>query len=147
MKTYLTNAIGNDFTEWGPRKIFISAPTGMGKTTFIVETLLPWLQNREKWRSKFRGKPQKKMLILCNRTLLRQQYLNDVIQKFDTYSDLVGSVEVRTYQDLACELRKNGKLSLGEYSTICCDECHYFYADSDFNGFGTYLLLQALIME
>lgn len=118
MKTYLTNAIGNDFTEWGPRKIFISAPTGMGKTTFIVETLLPWLQNREKWRSKFRGKPQKKMLILCNRTLLRQQYLNDVIQKFDTYSDLVGSVEVRTYQDLACELRKNGKLSLGEYSTI-----------------------------
>ena len=56
-------------------------------------------------------------------------------------------MEVRTYQDLACELRKNGKLSLGEYSTICCDECHYFYADSDFNGFGTYMLLQALIME
>lgn len=147
MKTYLTDAIGNEFTEWGPRKIFISAPTGMGKTTFIVETLLPWLQYWEKRHSRCSGLPQRKMLILCNRTLLRQQYLNDVIQKFDTYLDLVESVEVRTYQDLACELRKNGKLSLGEYSTICCDECHYFYADSDFNGFGTYMLLQALIME
>ena len=29
--------------------------------------------------------------------------------------------------------------------TIVCDEAHYFYADSDFNGSGTFTLLQAIV--
>ena len=138
MKRYLSDLIGDKFENWGKRKIFIAAPTGIGKTTFIVDQLFPWLMKKYK-------NADRKFLILCNRKLLRQQYWNDIIGKFDTYADLEKNVEIKTYQELAQELMSNGKISFYGYSAICCDECHYFYADSDFNGSGTYMLLQAMI--
>ena len=53
-----------------------------------------------------------------------------------------------TYQELSEALKPQQNIGeiLSEFETIVCDECHYFYSDSDFNGMGTYVLLQELII-
>lgn len=134
---YLTDLIGTDYKSWGPKKILLTAPTGLGKTTFILQKLLPAVNEKDG-----------KMLILCNRRLLREQYWASVIARFERYSELEKSVEIKTYQQLAEEVRSGVevKTMFSEYQMVCCDECHYFYADADFNGFGTYVLLQTIVL-
>ena len=90
MKKYITNVIGDKYEEWGRKKIFLKAPTGTGKTTFLVKKLLAY--------HRMRGK---KVLILCNRKLLRKQYLGQLTQEFDSYAEFNDAVEVKTYQELA----------------------------------------------
>ncbi len=136
-KAYLTDLLEHEYMKWGNKKIFITAPTGMGKTTFIVEKLLP-----------FHASGKRRVLILCNRKLLRKQYLYTFAQKFFCYSELKKCVELMTYQQLA-EYVKDGtyKEILERFQVICLDEYHFFYADADFNGFGTFVLLQVLLSE
>ncbi|MDE7020044.1 MAG: DEAD/DEAH box helicase family protein [Lachnospiraceae bacterium] len=54
-RMYLTEVIDDDFWDWKGKKILIAAPTGMGKTTFVVRVLLKYMKKR-----------RKKLLILCN---------------------------------------------------------------------------------
>lgn len=135
-KKYIANIIGDEYEEWGRRKIFLNAPTGTGKTTFLVKKLLAY--------HRMRGK---KVLILCNRKLLRKQYLGQLTQEFDSYAEFNDAVEVKTYQELANILASGADpLKLfNQYEAVFMDECHYFYSDSDFNGIGTYVLLHAII--
>lgn len=134
---YLNELIGEDYKCWNSKKVFLTAPTGMGKTTFIIETMLPYLNGRGK-----------KMLILCNRKLLRTQYWYDLVSRYDNYVKLEKCIEIMTYQQLSENVRSGCKVDMlfNEYDCIVCDECHYFYADSDFNSFGTYALLQAVVL-
>ena len=38
---YIADSIGNDYKNWGAGEVvFISAPTGSGKTTFILKNFL-----------------------------------------------------------------------------------------------------------
>ena len=39
-KKYLSEVIGDEYFDWGKRKIIIQAPTGSGKSTFIIQALL-----------------------------------------------------------------------------------------------------------
>lgn len=40
--TYIVHSIGDDYKKWAEGDIiFISAPTGSGKTTFILKDFLP----------------------------------------------------------------------------------------------------------
>ena len=135
-KKYLAELIGNEFMEWTGKKIMINAPTGMGKSTFVVEVLLQYLRQCGE-----------KMIILCNRKLLRMQYWGSLLKYFTSYEEIERSVSVMTYQELAERMKRGASLKniLDQFGTIVCDECHYFYADSDFNSFGTYVLLQALV--
>ena len=137
MKTkYLSEVIGTSFQDWGNRKVLITAPTGMGKTTFIVKVLLPHLR-----------KQGKKLLILCNRKLLRQQYWYDLVGQCNNFADLQESVQLMTYQELATKINQQYSVIelLSDFDSIVCDEAHFFYADSDFNAFGTFALLQMLV--
>lgn len=135
-RKYLTEIIGKDYEGWRRDKIFLNSPTGTGKSTFIVSTLLNYLALR-----------RKRMIILCNRRLLREQYWHQLFHEFERYSELKECVEVCTYQELA-ETLKQGYLiddKLRSFDCICLDEVHYFYQDTDFNGFGTFVTLQAII--
>lgn len=134
-KIYLADAIGDDFWDWKGKKIFIAAPTGMGKTTFVVKVLLKHLKRRGK-----------KLLILCNRRLLRMQYWHSVIEDFVSYAEIEECVKIITYQELAEKVKYGGNLKrfFDNFEMIVNDECHFFYCDSDFNGFGTYALLQEI---
>lgn len=133
---YLTDLIGDEYRKWGNRKILISAPTGMGKTTFIVKILLPYLHSQGR-----------KLLILCNRKLLRQQYWFDLISQYTDYTELEESVQLMTYQELALKFKNRYSVidMFSDFQTIVCDEAHYFYADADFNAFGTFALLQLIV--
>ena len=73
-KKYLAELIGDSYKKWQNKKIFITAPTGMGKTTFILEKLLP-----------FHVTANRKVLILCNRKLLRKQYWYSGAKVFELY--------------------------------------------------------------
>lgn len=141
---YISEEIGLDYINWGRRKIILHAPTGAGKTTFILEKLLPFTQ-----QTKGHGvRPDKKVLILCNRKLLRKQYIYDAALKFKRYKEMEEALEIKTYQELARALQQGERPEnlFTRYAVICLDEVHYFYADSDFNGMGTYSLFQAIIM-
>lgn len=136
MKKYLSDTIGDSYLDWEGKKIFISADTGFGKTFFIVLVYLKCIAIR-------RGK----LLILCNRRLLRYQYWFDLIKRYSEGEFLETYVEVSTYQQIAEKLfhARNKADVLRSYTSIILDEVHYFYSDSDFNCFGTYLLLNEII--
>lgn len=136
-KQYLSELIGQDYYEWRGKKILLTAPTGMGKTNFILNVFLPYCKIS-----------RCKMLILCNRKMLRMQYWEKIVEENRNFDDVKRSVSVMTYQELAEVLRLQQNIAevLSEFGAIVCDECHYFYSDSDFNGAGTYVLLQELII-
>jgi len=135
-KKYLSELIGEDFKTWEGKKVLITAPTGMGKSTFVVKKLLPFHQEQNK-----------KLLILCNRRLLREQYWCDLVCQYSCFTDLEESVQLMTYQELVYKSRNHDSINclLSDFQTIVCDECHYFYSDSDFNGYGTFALLQMIV--
>lgn len=118
------------------KKVVLKAPTGMGKTTFILKVFLKCCKAYSK-----------KVLILCNRRLLAEQYDFDISGDYWRFVEMDAEVEIRTYQQLAETLvvQTNIEFWLSEFDVIICDECHYFYADSDFNAWGTYVLLHAFV--
>lgn len=138
-KHYISDAIGVDkYGSWlRGKKVIINAPTGTGKTTFILTELLPYCKSLHK-----------RMLILCNRRLLKQQYGFELAGKYERYAEMAADVDIMTYQGLAESMRDYNimKDCLNTYDVIVCDEVHYFYADSDFNPEGTYMLWQKLVM-
>lgn len=138
IKKYISQRISyNEFESWlEGKKVVIHAPTGMGKTKFVLEHFMFCCMHKKK-----------KILILCNRRLLQEQYGFDLAELFERYVDLQECVECMTYQNLSEKLKKSkdaSKLLVG-FDVIIADEAHFFYQDSDFNPFGTYVLLQGLI--
>ena len=138
-KKYISQMIERaEYSQWlKGEKVIIHAPTGSGKTTFILEDFLSYCRSCEK-----------KVLILCNRRLLKEQYGFDLAQKYIRYQEMEDEVTVMTYQALANNLVEPQKLKamLDEFEVIVCDEVHFFYADSDFNPMGTYVLFRALVL-
>lgn len=67
---YIKNLIKNDYKMWkGGDSIFIKAPTGTGKTTFVLNQLL-----------KEAKKDGREVLYLNNRFLLKEQVKSKVMQ-------------------------------------------------------------------
>lgn len=141
MKKYISEEIGEAFIGWGRRKVIIKAPTGAGKTTFLIKKIIPYVQ-----KTKGKGfRPDKKVLIICNRKLLRRQYFYDLVMQFDNYEEMETAVEIKTYQELATRIKGGKGLDFTEYRVLCLDEVHYFVQDADFNGNGTYPLFVAIM--
>ena len=90
-------------------KILLSAPMGSGKSYFIYNYLI-------------KENSTKKVLILSNRSKLRQQYETYITNSNNT------NVELYTYQKLENILRHNKTVENFDY--IICDEAHYFITDS-----------------
>ena len=133
--TTVTDYIKEDYTKWKERdKIFISAPTGSGKTYFILHSLLPYAQ-----------KQNKKILFLVNRRILKEQMENEI---FRLKYDLRSNIQVELYQTLenamgviqrnseTREFHAAGYKEIDEYEEyeyVVCDECHYFLTDANYN--------------
>lgn len=135
-KKYLSEIIGDSFYEWDGKKVILKAPTGAGKTTFVLNRVIPYYFSKNKKR---------KVLIICNRTLLKDQYLQSLRRQYGYY-DSVYLCEVMTYQELERYIRNLRDVTnlFVNYSAVVCDEAHYFYSDSDFNK-STYGLLRAIL--
>ena len=131
---YLADEIGEEYKGWENGDIiFIKAPTGSGKSYFILHIFLKWVVES-----------RAKLLYLVNRRVLQEQ-LQEEIDKavyaemfsyFHKPVDLKEYIQIRTYQNLESSIKRNiiGTVqNLSQYNYVVCDECHYFYTDSNFN--------------
>ena len=149
----VADLIGDEYEKWGARErvpfdneetawienekcIFISSPTGSGKTYFILKVLLPYVL-----------KKRQKLLYLVNRKILKGQIESELFSSlsYEEKDKIRDGIKIETYQTIEFELYKREddkeeerrpKYTLKEYSDyqyVVCDECHYFLADSNFN--------------
>ncbi|MEM1484915.1 DEAD/DEAH box helicase family protein [Oscillospiraceae bacterium PP1C4] len=133
---WISDIIGQDYETWRPGKIVvISAQTGTGKTSFILNQLL-----------EFATKSKKKILYVCNRSALVEQiqkslddlkipYENNnkkkqmqcLQQQSEPYIKIV-SYQKSEFISIQYEIKKFGA------SYCVFDEAHYFYQDAAFNS-------------
>lgn len=135
-KKYVDNEIGNEYKTWTDRQIvFITSPTGSGKTHFILYTLLSYIIEQKG-----------RLLYLVNRKVLKMQLEEELKNKvewemrnrFDNVSlKIEDYIRVMTYQSIEKSIKSNSSKDIIEFlklfNWVVYDECHYFYMDSDFN--------------
>lgn len=123
MKKYISDEIKNEYMEWGQRDIvFLTAPTGSGKTYFILHVFLPYIVTNKK-----------KLLYVVNRAILKEQ-MEKEIERLSI--DENRAIKIITYQSIEEHIRINNKdklMELSNYDIIVADEAHYFEADALFN--------------
>ena len=148
-RRYISDEIGNEYLKWTYGDIvFITASTGAGKSHFILNVYLDWIIQRGE-----------RLLYLVNRRILREQLQNEVnteiarviSEKNGLDTNIQNYIEITTYQALENRLKSSYYEackclgSMQKFACVVCDECHYFYTDSNFNT-GTELSF-ALIRE
>ena len=134
---YVSEKIGDEYKNWGAGDIILlTAPTGTGKTTFILETLLPYIMQKNG-----------RLLYLVNRRVLREQLLEELNKRKNKYLlQWTGScsinryISIETYQQYEKRIASQSSASrvveeISKYTCVVYDECHYFYADSSFNTY------------
>lgn len=132
-KRYVSDEIQMDYKEWKPGEvILITASTGRGKSYFVLHTYLKWaIENNYR------------ILYLVNRRILQKQ-LKEEIKEIEIYGEFgLGSIDIDqyiyidTYQNIENSLKNFGALEklkwMDKFQVVVCDECHYFYTDSNFN--------------
>lgn len=109
--TYISDIIDDeDIAGWTPdRPVIILAPTGRGKSTFVMNRLFG------------------RILLLVHRTRIKEQFKKK-LQDADRHS-----IDVKSYQWLSWHVAHGDMVDLREYEYIVCDEFHYFLNDSNFN--------------
>lgn len=128
MKHYISEVITLDeIKKWKPgQRILISSMTGSGKSEMIKNQLYDYAKSINK-----------KILLLSNRNLLKQQNIFDLKDKTDF-------ITIENYQAFESRILRGIEdiESLFEpYYFIAEDEGHYCFADSSFND-NTDLLIQ-----
>ena len=126
---FLSEIRGRDFEKWKPGTCgFIDAPTGSGKTTYILEQVLPYMAANNK-----------RILYMVNRSILKKQLERELLKKDPRQQ---ACIKVMTYQSLEKEIICNQIETWNDsymkkyavYDCVVCDECHYFLADSTYNA-------------
>lgn len=138
---YIKNLIKNDYKMWkGGDSIFIKAPTGTGKTTFVLNQLLEEAK-----------KDGREVLYLNNRVLLKEQVKSKVMQmqgltgiesKIVEKTSEFDGITILSYQELQeyVEHNKDNKYKSERYRYVVFDEIHYLLEDALFNPKIIYLL-------
>lgn len=131
-KRYIADEIGNEYQKWDwPSLVKITAPTGTGKSYFVLHVLL-----RYAWQN------GRRILYLVNRKILREQLkaeLREISYSFMSYGmPIENYIDIYTYQEIESALKFGIQDPLNlqrgnSYYYVIYDECHYFYADADFN--------------
>lgn len=138
---YVSDIIGDSYKAWlQGQPIVIEAPTGSGKTHFVLHELLSWA-----------AKQEKKIVYLSNRTALKLQVDKD-IQKSGEQSKYIKTLNYQQFSNLSLsmnywaeqsmsskglspEQRDLMESSMWVYSAdyLILDEAHFFLADAGFN--------------
>ncbi len=126
----IAEKIGDQYNTWQTgERVFITAPTGSGKTYFCFHVLLPYaIQNHQS------------ILYLVNRKALKLQLEEEkrrIVSEMAA-KGILGvewAISILTYQSLE-EAVKSGNSLINKYyyRWIICDEAHYFLKDSLFNS-------------
>ena len=111
--------------------VLIDAPTGRGKSYFIMNGLYDYCKGNDK-----------KILFLTNRNLLKDQFLTSLIKEHK-----LDKIDIRNYQSIEQEIIQQGQnkidTDMSKYDYVIVDECHYFFTDALFND-KTDLLIEFL---
>lgn len=128
---YISEIIDDEYKEWRwGESVFITASTGTGKSHFILHTYLKWVIEQG-WR----------VLYLVNRKILKKQLEEEAEQVFMdmgmSIMDIPQYLAFETYQNIERGLKNTGASYtisyMKNFHCVVCDECHYFYTDSNFN--------------
>lgn len=116
----IANSIESEYEQWDNGDIvLISAPTGSGKTYFILHVYLRYAIQKNY-----------RILYLVNRRILKEQIERDI----ETYSiNIRPFIDVVTYQTLEQSIRDNTAQRFTYYNIVVADEAHYFLSDVTFN--------------
>lgn len=113
---YISELIKDGYMQWKPgEKVFINTCTGSGKTTFVLNTLLPYAARSNQY-----------IVLLVNRALLESQVNEMIHQKYSKYQR---NIFVYTYQ----KYNQMQEHIMVDYLVL--DEAHYFISDSSFNEY------------
>lgn len=116
----IADSIKSEYEQWGNRDIvLISAPTGSGKTYFILHVYLRYARQKNY-----------RILYLVNRTILKEQIERDIETDSINISPFI---DVETYQVLEQSIRNNTAQRFTNYNIVVADEAHYFLSDATFN--------------
>lgn len=147
----VSSNIGEKYKEWNYyNTIFITAPTGTGKTYFILHDLLEYLIDNANPISQNMG--YEKILYLVNRKILAEQLNEELKNEIGRLlhgklqvlqADIDDFIEIMTYQKIEKELKSTYSANSNvlyhlmntPYKYIIYDECHYFSVDSTYNTF------------
>ena len=143
---YISELIGDEYEEWKPyEKVLLACQTGTGKTTFVLDKLLPYAVSKRN-----PDLPKAPVMIyFVNRVALREQIENALSTKYSQYRDYI---RVVSYQRLAgfqmnnvfADIKDTDSEEIKERiiedqeiynaSYYVFDEAHYFLADCEFNN-------------
>lgn len=130
-RPYIDRQLDYDLSyRWSyKRPIVIKAPTGAGKTWFVINRIVRMAIKRSEF-----------VLIITNRNPLNLSYKQEIAKaigkdKMYTTEGLqeaceFGSVYVVNYQGLESFLHTHPHI---KFSYVICDECHYFLQDATFS--------------
>lgn len=140
---WVGDLIGDEFKQWGHELVAIHAMTFTGKTSFILGPLLDWCVEMA-----HKVRPPMKILILCNRSSLKLDILNEYNIKRKNLKIIKQStdeirctlyefdlVEIYTYQYWEQMLAKNPEWVMREwknYRYIVLDEIQHVNDDAEF---------------
>lgn len=140
---WVGDLIGDEFKQWGHELVAIEAMTFTGKTSFILGPLLDWCEE-----TAYTVRPPMKILILCNRSSLKLDILNEYNIKRKNLKIIKQStdeirctlyefdlVEIYTYQYWEQMLAKNPEWVMREwknYRYIVLDEIQHVNDDAEF---------------
>lgn len=141
---FVRETLTSEIPSWDYKIIFINAPTGSGKSSFILEDLANYATNMKDG--------PKRILILSNRLALNIQQKNILANQHNNFT--IGSkmlknltrfdnVSLCTYQGILSQLPY---LNPNQISHIVFDEAHFFYSDTIFNSH-TGEILTALLLK
>lgn len=137
---WVSGSIGDSYKEWQQGDtVLISAQTGTGKTYFIKNVLLDYLDSGQR------------LLLVCNRTNLKRQLKKDLLKKYnqpipqtlnelDEITTIADKVTITSYHAISSAIQQevynpNARQSdFSSYDYIVFDECHFIFSDGSFNN-------------
>lgn len=148
-ENYISDVLAEDFPKWEREdRIYIEAPTGAGKNTFVENVIIKTLQRQNAYMP-----CKKRVLIISNRIALGRQLKKRIYklleheQELANYTEMgidkkckhVECVWMYSYQELAEVLQHTEADFLYQgifgkaFDYVILDECHFFMRDSNFN--------------
>lgn len=149
---YVNDVIGEEYKQWRSGDVVkIKTQTGSGKSYFIKNTLIPYIDEV----NALKIFDELKVLILTNRIALSRQTKNDLLIKYKEeipkkIEDLdkikqIKNITIMNYQSLNEYIMNESNFNINYYDYIICDEIQYIFEDS-FTG-NTELALNELIYK
>lgn len=139
-RDYITRAA----IQYPPKPVLISAPTGSGKSTFVLENLAKIVAG-------FGGR----ILLLTNRSglCLQQRTIGNRLSLMPIMGTnslrnypIWNNVDIITYQEAMSYINHDCYGTIGYVYAVVCDEAHFFCSDSTYNSH-TSEILELLISK